>query len=108
MLAPTAITRSASWKYSIAVFEAYRPEMPAWYSLSAIQFFARKLVATSAPVRLASDCIASPAPDQIAPRPATITGFFAFAIASAACCSACSSGRTRRGDGKSVDDGTYA
>ena len=41
-------------------------------------------VAISAPMRSASLRIASPAPDQIAPRPATITGFFAFAMTSSA------------------------
>ena len=37
-------------------------------------------VAMSAPLRSASLRIASPAPDHLAPRPATITGRFAFVM----------------------------
>ena len=48
------------------------------------QVFAMSEVAISAPVRSASLRIASPAPDQLAPRPATITGFLAVAMTSSA------------------------
>jgi hypothetical protein len=101
------MTTSASWSRLIAVLVAYSPETPIWNgSLPASQVFAISEVAMSAPERSASFRIASPAPDQRAPRPATITGRLALEMSSMARFTDSESGPGAR-FGRIVEEGWY-